>query len=359
MPGGLTAGRAGERRAAPAQPGLAAEPLAGVGVIVIGRNEAPRLRACFDALRDVACPIVYVDSGSHDGSPQVALARGIDTVCLREGPHTAARGRQTGLEHLRARCPELRFVQFVDGDCVLDREWLGHGARFLHEHPEVAVAVGRLRERRAQDSLLIRLVDVDWDLPTGEIDAIGGISMARVAALDQVGGWRTGLVAGEELDLGARLRAAGWKLHRLPADMTFHDIGITRAGELWRRSVRAGFAYAELAWLHGRQRCRRWLRRAASNLVYGGVLPVLFVLALLFWWPGAALIGLAYGVLIARMAWDRVQRGDAWPFALFYGLVLAALKVAGALGTLKYVAVRLSGRGARLIEYKANPATGG
>jgi GT2 family glycosyltransferase len=326
-----------------------------LGIVVIGRNEAPRLGPALAALRAHAADTVYVDSGSTDGSPGIAEQAGVTVVRLTSGPYTAARGRQIGLETLLARCPALTYVQFVDGDCILDAVWLATGRAFLDAHPDVGVVVGRLREQHAARSLLIRLVDVDWDLPTGDIDAIGGIALMRVAALRVVGSWRVDLVAGEELDLGTRLRAAGWRLVRLPAEMTLHDIGIRRFGELWRRSVRSGFAYTELAVLHG-QVNRRWRRRVLSQLAYGGVLPLVIAAAAVCYWPLAVLLALAYPLLAVRVAGHRRRRGDAPGLAALYGLLTIVYKFAGALGTLRYALTRWRGRDRRLMEYKAPQA---
>ena len=324
-----------------------------VGIVVIGRNEAPRLGACLDALVTVRDRTVYVDSGSTDGSADIAEGRGFHVVRLTAGPFTAARGRQVGLDGLRARRSDLKYVQFVDGDCILQPGWLEQAIRFLDERPATAVVVGHISERHADHSLLSRLVNTDWDLPTGESDAIGGISMARVDALRQVGGWHIEMIAGEELDLGIRLRTCGWKLVRIPQEMALHDMGISGFSELWHRSIRTGFCYAELAGRHGRSRCRRWLRRAAGNLAYGAVFPVWLLLALFIWWPLAAAIAALYLLLIGRIALARMQRGDPVSLALLYGILLCALKVPAAMGTLKFLLARMFGRRTQLIEYKA------
>uniref|UniRef100_UPI0035294F5A glycosyltransferase family 2 protein n=1 Tax=Jannaschia sp. 2305UL9-9 TaxID=3121638 RepID=UPI0035294F5A len=66
-----------------------------IGVIAIGRNEGARLIACLDALaasQVVPVRIVYVDSGSTDGSVAAARARGAEVVELdTDIPFTAAR----------------------------------------------------------------------------------------------------------------------------------------------------------------------------------------------------------------------------------------------------------------------------
>jgi hypothetical protein len=280
---------------------------------------------------------------------------GVEVVRLTSGPFTAARGRDAGVKALLKRQPELEFVQFVDGDCMIDEQWLPAAAGFLREHDLAAVVAGRLRERYAKENVLIRLVDVEWDLPTGRTDAVGGIFLARMKALQQVGGWKSELIAGEELDLSARLIAAGWEIHRLEREMTLHDVGIRRLGEFWRRAVRTGHAYAELGMLHG-ERCGRWRRRTRSYVGYGIGLPLVIVLAALLWWPMAAVLALAYPLLVVRLARWRVRRGDPIGLAVLYGLSAVMCKIAGGIGAARYFAGRLLKRPSALMEYK-RPAT--
>ena len=70
------------------------------------------------------CPrasvIVYVDSGSNDGSVQRARHLGADVIELdMRVPFTAARARNVGFRRLREISPDIEYVQFVDGDCEL------------------------------------------------------------------------------------------------------------------------------------------------------------------------------------------------------------------------------------------------
>ncbi len=64
------------------------------GIVVIGRNEGERLVACLRSLVTGQYPIVYVDSGSSDGSPQQAASLGIEVTALDMSiPFTAARAQ--------------------------------------------------------------------------------------------------------------------------------------------------------------------------------------------------------------------------------------------------------------------------
>ena len=120
----------------------------GIGVVVIGRNEGQRLERCLMSLMGRADQLVYVDSGSSDGSVQLANRLGVEVVALdMTQPFTAARARNEGFACLQGIVPGIRHVQFVDGDCEVDAGWLGKAQAFLDQHPDVAVVCGRRRER--------------------------------------------------------------------------------------------------------------------------------------------------------------------------------------------------------------------
>jgi len=53
-----------------------------VGFVVIGRNEGARLRKCLEIVVGHAGTVVYVDSGSTDGSVDMARAMGVKVVEL-------------------------------------------------------------------------------------------------------------------------------------------------------------------------------------------------------------------------------------------------------------------------------------
>ena len=115
-----------------------------IGLVTIGRNEGERLRRCLQsALAQGLERIVYVDSGSTDGSPDLARSLGVDVLPLDLSiPFTAARARNAGFEHLCRAYPDIEFVQFMDGDCELMKGWLREGSAALEANPDVAVVFG-------------------------------------------------------------------------------------------------------------------------------------------------------------------------------------------------------------------------
>jgi GT2 family glycosyltransferase len=321
-----------------------------LGVVAIGRNEGERLVRCLRSVADGAATLVYVDSGSSDGSIAAASACGAVVVQLDPGvPFTAARARNAGLRALLASASPPPLVQFVDGDCEVDAAWLQKGAEFLVANPGAAIVCGRRRERFPDASIYNRLCDLEWDTPIGRARACGGDAMMRVAALAQSGGFRDDLIAGEEPELGVRLRALGWEIWRIDAEMTLHDAAMTRFSQWWRRSARAGFAFAEGAHLHGSPPERHWVREARSARLWAAVVPSAIVAAALSVGPVAAWALLVYPLQVARLA----ARG-AGPLSL--RAQRAAFLVLGkfpeALGQCRYLVSRLAGRRAGLIEYK-------
>src|SRR5437867_1091080 len=95
-----------------------------IGVVVIGRNEGAHLKQCLESVLRQSDTLVYVDSGSSDGSIPCARALGVAVVALDARTRlTVARARNAGFEYLLSRYDELDFIQYLDGDCELVEGW--------------------------------------------------------------------------------------------------------------------------------------------------------------------------------------------------------------------------------------------
>ena len=321
-----------------------------LGIVAIGRNEGERLVACLESLGLPGTSVVYVDSGSSDGSVAMARGKGAEVVELDMGlPFTAARARNAGFAALQARRPELDVVQFVDGDCRLAEGWITAATTFLSENPQVAIVFGRRREMNPDRSIYNALCDREWSGPAGEVEECGGDILIRAEAFRQAQGYAEELIAGEEPDLCVRLRSAGWRIQRIDAEMTAHDADLTRFGQWWRRSVRAGHAFAEVSRRHAGWPFGIWRRSTRRAVLWGGVLPAIAVLGALLLHPAFLLLLLAYPLQIARIALrNGASRGEDWVHAAFATLG----KFPEMQGVAKYYVNRLSGRRQALIEYK-------
>ena len=328
------------------------DPAGDLAVIAIGRNEGERLRRCLASINRYV-PVVYVDSGSTDGSVDVARTAGAKVVSLDLAvPFTAARARNAGR---LAVSSNISFIQFVDGDCSLQPEWLDRARTVLMADPGLAAVFGRRREIAPEASVYNWLCDIEWAVPPGPARQFGGDVLLRVAALDQAGGYPDEMIAGEEPDLSMRLGALGWRIECLPSDMTLHDAAITRFGQWWRRAERSGHAYAELNERHPGE----WRRRVRAALVWGALMPTTiatlliaaFVLRSI--WPAivAGFVALLPLLQFARVA-QREARHRPWRDALAWGWFLILDKPPHALGIVRYRWSRLVGRRTHLIEYK-------
>jgi GT2 family glycosyltransferase len=293
---------------------------------------------------------VYVDSGSTDGSPELAKSLGASVVALDMGkPFTAARARNAGFARLQEVLPSVLAIQFIDGDCELASHWIDAAWRHMQSDERIAAVCGRRRERHPETSIYNRLCDIEWDTPVGQARACGGDVLIRVAALRQVGGYRDDLIAGEEPELCVRLRQAGYAVWRIDAEMSLHDAAMTRFGQWWKRTQRGGYAFAEGAALHGAPPERHWVREARRGWVWGLALPVTVLLAMAVASPWCALLLLVYPLQVVRLA---LRTSDAHGMAWTRATYLVLGKFAEATGQCMYWWRRVRRGSTRLIEYK-------
>ena len=321
-----------------------------IGLVVIGRNEGDRLVKCLDSTLQQSTTVVYVDSGSTDNSVAKARSKGVCVVELdMRTPFTAARARNAGFAQLLQLEPKLGFVQFVDGDCELAPHWLNTASTYLRAHPHIAALAGRLREKFPDASVYNRLCDLEWAAPAGLAKHCGGIAMMRVSAFQQVSGFDPQLICGEEPELCSRFRGQGWQIWRLADDMAHHDAAMTHFGQWWTRTKRAGFGFAQAAYMSRNEPERRGRRESRSAWLWGLFIPLLGIVLSTFWLPVGLLVWAAYPAQIMRLALrGKYSARINWLRASF--LVLG--KFPEVLGQIKFLYQRISGQQSYLIEHK-------
>lgn len=337
----------------------ARQPVSQIGVIAIGRNEGERLVRCLKSLLaqlPAGMPIVYVDSGSTDGSVEMAQSLGVHAIELDLSvPFTMARGRNAGFRYLTETFPQIDYVQFIDGDCELLPNWIDKALPVLERNPQVAIVCGRRRERFPDASFYNRLADMEWNTPVGEAAACGGDALMRVSAIREVNGYNETLIAGEEPEMCVRLRQRGWKIQRIDADMTLHDAAMLKFSQWWKRTVRGGWAMAAGAALHGASPERYMVKETLSRWIWGLIVPVVAV-GLAWSTSGLSLLLLlGYPLQIWKVYRYRQQFfNDLSTHAWLYAFFCVLGKVPEMIGQAKYWLTRWRGQQATLIEYKVS-----
>jgi GT2 family glycosyltransferase len=220
---------------------------------------------------------------------------------------------------------------------------------FLKDNPNVAAVFGRRRERYPARSVYNQLCDWEWDGPPGESRACGGDVMIKTSALREVHGYRETLIAGEEPELCVRLRASGWRIVRLNAEMTVHDAAMIRFSQWWRRAMRGGYAFAEGAYLHGSPPERHWVWESRRAWIWGMGMPLLCLALGLIWFPWGWISFAIYPVQVFR----QTVRGSG---SCYQRATTALFQVISRFpevsGQLQFWRDRMAGRKSILIEYK-------
>ncbi len=323
-----------------------------VGIVVIGRNLGALLDETLFAAQQQSAPVVYVDSGSTDDSIRRAHSQNIAVVALDASrPFTAARARNAGANFLLQKNPSLECIQFVDGDCILAKDFIAHAFKTMQTDARVAVVCGQRRERFPDTSVYNQLAALEWATPRGEIAYCGGDALIRVRAFLQVNGYDARLIAGEEPELCLRLRRAGWKIWGIDADMTYHDAHMLHFSQWWQRNVRTGHAYAQGAWMHGRAPERHWVRESASIWFWGaGLWSAALAFGKISRGASFALL-LGYPLLAARVYRRSRAQGLSPRNAKLYALSCTVGKFPQMQGQLLFLWNHLRGRATRLIEH--------
>lgn len=171
--------------------------LPSVSVVVIGLNVERFLRDCLKAITELDYPskkleIIYVDSGSVDGSQGIASTfRNVKILQLDSDDPSAAKGRNAG-----ALAAHHSLIQFVDADSYLHPQWLRRAVEQMGD--DVAAVSGRLSERYPDKNLFHRMAELEWNLwvdPKGEwttaandANTFGGNVLIRKSTLLAVDG---------------------------------------------------------------------------------------------------------------------------------------------------------------------------
>lgn len=320
-----------------------------IGFVAIGRNEGVRLQRCLNGLKECGERIVYVDSGSTDGSIAFARSIGVEVIELdTTTPFTAARARNAGYEALVSQWPDIETIMFIDGDCEPAQDFPRVALHHLEAHDDVALVTGHCREMFPEKSVYNLMCDLEWRGPLGQIEACGGIFVVRRESFITAGKFNPAVIAAEDDDLCIRLRGTGKKLWRIDEIMCSHDADIHKFSQWWQRSIRAGYAYALVGNLHSGY----FLRNRMRAIVWAGILPLVIVLGIAFTGGWSLLLTGLYGVSFIRTRTGLIADGIPSKAASAYAGHLAIARFANLGGMLDYWRKKLTGQQINIVEYK-------
>ena len=262
-----------------------------VSVVVIGRNEARNLPACIESIREMNYPqdrveILYVDTDSMDGSPEVARSMGVTVYEEPSDFPTPGLGRNRGLKEAR-----YEIVHFVDGDMSVSPTYLRKAIKYLG-HDGVVSVFGKVNLSDNSQNFISRILHYAWDIKRpGYVSAPGAGGTFTKSALLKVGGYNPELLRGQETDLGYRLRKSGVRILMIDKIMGTHDYDIRTPLSLWKRFYNMGRSFAKVLQLKPAESlaCEK---RAARRVVFQGIMAMVGGMILIFlklWWVLLAL----------------------------------------------------------------------
>jgi glycosyltransferase involved in cell wall biosynthesis len=215
-------------------------PLLTVSIIIKALNEehhiATAIESALAALKGIRGEIILADSASTDRTIEIARRYPIKIVQMtREQDRSCGAGAQLGFQHSKGR-----YVWLVDGDMEMKPEFLAAAVQFLESHPDVAGVGGMLTEHETSNLEYVKRSAQEYSIRRpGLVTRLDGGGVYRRAAIESVKYLTDRNIHGsEELELGARLLARGWKLARLPLpDVDHHGHSGSAYRLLWRRLI--------------------------------------------------------------------------------------------------------------------------
>lgn len=209
-------------------------------------NEEAHIAACLASACAAVAPlggeVILADSGSSDRTIEIARGFPIRILQLADPDQkSCGTGAQLAFQEARGE-----FFYLLDGDMVLNPAFIAKGIAFLRDNPGFAAVGGRVCEANTSSIEFELRAQSDaqkGSAISGEVDRLDCGGLYRTEAIRSAGYFADrNLHAFEEFELGARLRARGWKLARISVDAVEH-YGHTVAGyQLMLRRLRSGYA---------------------------------------------------------------------------------------------------------------------
>lgn len=214
-----------------------------VSVILKTLNEEARIGAAIEsvlaALDGIGGEVIVADGGSRDRTLSIAEGYPVRVVQLEPAIRPSCGiGPQLGFQYSREP-----FICLMDGDMLLDPGFLPAALSYLAANPDAAGVTGHVEEMNDSSLEYVRRGRrISPENRTGAIDRMNGGGLYRREAIEQAGYLSDRNLHGyEEFDLGLRLRARGWSLHRLDRRFVRHFGHAINAYSLLLRRWKSGY----------------------------------------------------------------------------------------------------------------------
>jgi glycosyltransferase involved in cell wall biosynthesis len=280
--------------------------------VLNGERFLPRCLAALRASRTNGCTweLIVVDDGSSDRSAEIATGMA-DRVIRLSRPLKPSAARNRGVDAARGG-----ILVFVDADVVLHPDALGLLYETLTRRPEVSAVFGAYDLSPAAPGLVSQyrnlLHHYFHERDAGEtVTFWAGIGAIRREAFESVGGFDEGQFPLEDVELGYRLSARGYRIALRPEIQGTHLKRWSLSRMILADVRDRGVPWTRLLFAH-----RYILRRPTLNVRRGEqVLTGLMGLATLF-----GVIGLVSGNrtwLLGAAAAVALTAAGNWPFTIW------------------------------------------
>ena len=221
-------------------------------------------------------PVVYVTYSGLSEHREAARDAGAIVVKMRgENETPPARCRNAGFRQLRKIAPDIKYVQFLDADHIINKNWIEQSTQFMERRPELAAIRGKLDAQTAKD-------DTQPDRDPAhlrqdyEIQTSGDDLLVRVKSFVDVGGFRGDLMLADVQDFCLRSRGRGRHIWHLDVPMANHKPR-TNQPRWWQKNREKGFGYAYSAALHGVPPERYSVTEMRRAVLWGGAFPIILI----------------------------------------------------------------------------------
>ncbi len=194
-----------------------------VSVIIKTLNEEEHIeaaiRSALEAVARVGGEVILADSVSTDNTIAIASKFPIKIVQLKNpAEKRCGIGPQLGYQIAKGK-----FVYILDGDMELDPDFLPAAIDALEKDSQLGGVAGLIEEVSEASYQFRGRKRRNSGSDPGETGVLEMGGLYRRSAIEDAGHFSDrNLHAYEELDLGYRLTAAGWKLIRLPIKSVVH-----------------------------------------------------------------------------------------------------------------------------------------